>query len=160
MKVTIVPADGLVIVDGFAAEGINMAGVYAAIHAVQWDGTTGWLELFPDVNGYKPPNIELTSIAQFQPLIDAALLKKAQHDVVDVQPPPGPVDSQSLKQFAQSELSRTDWTQLADVGLVNAAEFAAYRAWCRTLIFTPTDPMADGFELMDAPTPIWPTEAA
>lgn len=44
MRVTIVPEDGFVSVDGFGISGIDMASIDSNIHAVQWYGTSGEIE--------------------------------------------------------------------------------------------------------------------
>lgn len=50
------------------------------------------------------------------------------------------------KAKAKQLISLSDWSALPDVGLVNQAEFIAYRAALRALII---NPVAD---------PVWPTE--
>ena len=50
------------------------------------------------------------------------------------------------KEKAKQLISKTDWAVLPDVGLVNQADYTAYRAALRALII---NPVAD---------PVWPTE--
>jgi len=42
-RITIVPSDGIMIVDGVARD-IDMTGIDPTIHAVQWQGTRGEIE--------------------------------------------------------------------------------------------------------------------
>ena len=44
MKLTIIPIDKVVIVDGVAINDIDMTGIDPDIHAVQFDGNGGWIE--------------------------------------------------------------------------------------------------------------------
>ena len=55
-----------------------------------------------------------------------------------------PIDQCKFK--AKQKIAATDWAALPDVGLVNQADFIAYRAALRALII---NPVAD---------PVWPTE--
>jgi hypothetical protein len=64
MKLTIVRADGVVGVDGVFLK-IDLSDQPANLHAVQWDGESGHVE-WTDKN-----NTTLTSIAAYQPVIDA-----------------------------------------------------------------------------------------
>lgn len=52
----------------------------------------------------------------------------------------------NCKAKAKELIATTDWAALPDVGLVNQADFIAYRASLRALII---NPVAD---------PVWPTE--
>lgn len=52
----------------------------------------------------------------------------------------------ACKLEAKAKIAKTDWAVLPDVGLVNQADFIAYRAALRELII---NPVAD---------PVWPTE--
>lgn len=45
MRLTIVPEDGLVLMDGVSIEGIDMSGLLERnVHAIQWNGTKGEIE--------------------------------------------------------------------------------------------------------------------
>lgn len=52
----------------------------------------------------------------------------------------------SCKEKAKQLIAETDWSALPDVGLVNQADFIAYRAALRALIINPVA------------NPVWPTE--
>ena len=64
MKVTIVPEDNVVLVDG-EARSIDMTGMDPAVHAVQWKDTQGEIEY---KNGRR--NKPITDISPFQSFID------------------------------------------------------------------------------------------
>lgn len=63
-RITIVPSDNHVVIDGVARK-INMAGIDSTIHAVQWFSTKGEIEY----NDGKPHK-KITSINPFQAFID------------------------------------------------------------------------------------------
>ena len=156
MKVVIVPADNLVMVDGFGSEHVDMKNISESIHAIQWTGASGWIEFMTAEDGTKQPNQLITDISPYQTIIDQCLQHKAEADLAASLPPSiKPPDIESVKKLAQAELLRTDWTQLPDVNLVNKQEFAIYREWCRNMFFNPIDPNDPAFVLMDSPNPVW-----
>ena len=73
MRMTILPAQRIVIIDG-QARGPLLLDVAANIHAVQWYGAKGEIE-FVDHDGdgpiSRPPNERFTDIGRFQSAIDA-----------------------------------------------------------------------------------------
>ena len=64
-RITIVPDDNTVIVDGEARREISMAGIDPTIHAVQWKDTAGEIE-YNDGKRHK----KIVSISPFQSFID------------------------------------------------------------------------------------------
>jgi hypothetical protein len=65
---TIVPDDGTVVIDGNAAFGVNMAGISATVHAIQWKGvqSSGTIEYKVDPeNGELPPPGSFTSASAY-----------------------------------------------------------------------------------------------
>jgi len=44
MKLTIVPVDGAVYVNGVSYLGLDLSFVPADVHALQWQDTSGWIE--------------------------------------------------------------------------------------------------------------------
>lgn len=68
MKVTIIPADGFVSVDGMGFNGIDMASVEESIHAVQWNGSSGEIE-HKDDGGKMIANELIDSLDQFYDVI-------------------------------------------------------------------------------------------
>ena len=86
MKVTIIPDDKFVSVDGVGYN-VSMASVPSIIHAVQWDGASGWIE-YKDGAAGKPGNKEIDSIDEFEPVL--ALWKEADDAAKAPPPPPTP----------------------------------------------------------------------
>lgn len=85
MRVTIVPIDETVIVDGRAITGIDMSNIDSEIHAVQWGGEGGEIEYVVNSEGIKPPNMKITDLAQFQPQLNEWTVKR---DAQDAPPQP------------------------------------------------------------------------
>lgn len=67
MRVTIVPSDSVVIIDGVAKNPIDLSFM-ADIHAVQWYGTWGEVERVG--TDYQHSNERIESIAPYQKAID------------------------------------------------------------------------------------------
>lgn len=55
MKLTIIPSDGLVSIDGFAYTGLQQIGSPSNVHALQWQENKGWIEFS---NGIPNQDIE------------------------------------------------------------------------------------------------------
>ena len=80
-RVTIVPADSLVIVDG---RGLDVSLTLPGhVHAIQWDGRTGWVEHNDDT-----PNTPVTQ-AEYDALVVPALAAwESARVAADAPPPP------------------------------------------------------------------------
>ena len=76
MRLTIIPEDGKVNIDGVAFDGIDLSWVDPSYHAIQWRGTEGEIEIY--ANGKPVENRPITSITQFQRAIDAWNQRKAE----------------------------------------------------------------------------------
>jgi len=70
MRLTIIPADGSVSVDGVGFGGLDLSFMDASVHAVQWYETHGEIEVKDPVTGRMVANEVITSIDAFQPAID------------------------------------------------------------------------------------------
>lgn len=80
MRITIIPEDGRVVVDGEAYGGIDLSSIDPTIHAVQWFDTEGEIEI-KDTRGRIVENREITSFDEFAfviPLWEAAKLETQQ----------------------------------------------------------------------------------
>lgn len=66
MRITIVPVDGVVGINGEFRKIANLAQNFPTVHAVQWDGVMGHIE-----HNDGTPNESVTDIAQFQSAVDA-----------------------------------------------------------------------------------------
>jgi hypothetical protein len=75
MRVTIIPADGFVSIDGEGFSGLDLSFMATDIHAVQWYGTDGELER-KDNRGKIVANEIFTDISPYQAAIDAWNTKK------------------------------------------------------------------------------------
>lgn len=70
MRVTIIPIDGAVSVDGKGFGGLDLSFMDASVHAVQWYETHGEIEVKDPITGRMVANEVITSIDAFQPAID------------------------------------------------------------------------------------------
>lgn len=73
MRVTIIPSDGIVIIDEQVYDNLNLTWMDPNIHAVQWFGTEGEIE-WKEPHPYKiliVQNEPIYSLDAFQPAIDA-----------------------------------------------------------------------------------------
>ena len=71
MRVTIIPDDGFVSVDGVGYAGLNLSAVDPAVHAVQWYGEDGEVEVRNPVTRKMVENRSITSFDEFQVALDA-----------------------------------------------------------------------------------------
>lgn len=117
-KVTIIPENGLVMVDGRVIEGLDMSSIDPSIHAVQWYGNYGEVEYKShhvlEDNGsaslVKPANEIITDISPFQSAIDAWEVAKEAED--NPPPPPAPTPEQAIATAEAKRdalLAETDW---------------------------------------------------
>jgi hypothetical protein len=128
MKITIIPVDGSVGKDGKFYNDINLdsCNIPANIHALQWDGVSGWIE-FKDT----APNEEITVLPEW---VNCCIIKWEQIDNTP-KPDPVPPTAEQNKQTAIKKLKETDWAIVADVTdpsksnpyLSNVQDFIAYR---------------------------------
>ena len=88
MRLTIIPADNLVLIDGRAISIANLSTLLPGIRAVQWGGERGEIEHAPDEDGDIPPNTTIESAAAFQSIID--LWNDAAFAIDNPQPPVPP----------------------------------------------------------------------
>jgi hypothetical protein len=69
MKITIVPEDRTVVVNGIAADEIDMSGVDEHIHAIQWREDKGEIE-WKESSPHGLHNETIFSLERFQFIID------------------------------------------------------------------------------------------
>jgi hypothetical protein len=70
MRVTIIPEDGFVSVDGEGHSELDLSSIDPSVHAVQWYSTEGAVE-YKDEKGRATHNEQITSLDEFQPALDA-----------------------------------------------------------------------------------------
>lgn len=97
-RVIILPADGFVSIDGRGFTGLDLSALDPDIHAVQWYGSDGELELV-SVPGSPGANIAISDLAFAQPALDAW---QAAADAEDNPPP------LSIADYAAAKLSQID----------------------------------------------------
>jgi hypothetical protein len=71
MRATIIPADGFCSVDGVGFNGVDMTSVAPEVHAVQWYGTFGEVEIQDPVSGKMASNAEITDLNEYQVVIES-----------------------------------------------------------------------------------------
>jgi hypothetical protein len=83
MRVTIIPSDGFVSIDGNGFSDLDLSSIDPSVHAVQWYETHGEIEFKNAVTGKMVTNTEITSLEQFQVAIDAWNTAKSQSDLIN-----------------------------------------------------------------------------
>lgn len=160
MKVTIIPSDTWVAVDGVGYNGVDVSSMPDDIHAVQFDGSIGWIEYVAPFDGVQPSNTQIDSLDQFQAVLDSWAEIDYEHKNPPPPPPPPPPTAEENKAYASSLLEDTDWTQIPSVSdpaqsspyLANSAEFATYRSIVREVAVNPT---AGFIDWPTKPTAVW-----
>lgn len=87
MKVSIIVGDSLVIIDGVARQ-VSMADVLPGVHAVQWSGKTGEVELMAP----QRENVLIDDLSPYQFLLD----RWTAADPLLIPPPPPPTKDELL----------------------------------------------------------------
>lgn len=80
MKLTIIPADKTVTIDGVGFGNINLSWIDLDIHAVQWYDTYGDVEIKIPETGHVIANRKISSLAPFQAAIDAWFVAKTEYE--------------------------------------------------------------------------------
>ena len=122
MRVTIIPEDQIVVIDGVVVRIDIMPTINESIHAVQWYDTNGTIEHKDTTN---TNNVVLTHIEEiddisiFQEIIDIATAKIAADKIIAAEKEI--VTSEMILARAREDrdfrLMQSDWTQLSDVTL-------------------------------------------
>jgi len=81
MRLTIIPIDGSVAIDGVGFGGLDLSFMDASVHAVQWYETHGEIEVKDPATGRMVSNEVITSIDAFQPAIDVWQTAKTAHEM-------------------------------------------------------------------------------
>jgi hypothetical protein len=84
MRVTIIPVDGFVSVDGMGLSGLDLSFMDVSVHAVQWYETHGEIEVKDPATGRMIANEVITSIDAFQPAIDAWQVVKTAQEAAEL----------------------------------------------------------------------------
>jgi hypothetical protein len=95
MRVTIIPVDGFVSVDGEGYSDLDLTFMPSDIHALQWYETEGELEI-QDARGRVIENRPIDSLEPYQPALDAWQVAKdaaeAAAEAVVATPPTEPAE--------------------------------------------------------------------
>lgn len=82
-RVTIIPSDGFIAVDGEGYLGLDLSGIDPRIHAVQFDSGAGHIEY---KRGVTPGTVEIDNVNQFQIFIDRHAAHKARIEALAADP--------------------------------------------------------------------------
>ena len=80
MRVTIIPSDNFVSVDGVGFNGINLAFIAANIHAIQWYGDHGVVEIKDITTNRIVSNEDISDFTSFQSAINGWQEAKAAYE--------------------------------------------------------------------------------
>lgn len=69
IRVTIIPSDSFCSLDGVGFSGVDMTSVKPEVHALQWYGTHGELEIQNPVTGKMVGNQNISSLDNFQAVL-------------------------------------------------------------------------------------------
>lgn len=69
-RISIIPADGIVAVNGMSVSGLDLSFLPDEIHAIQWYGERGEVEFRTDLYGYKKMNEKIDSFKLFEKAVD------------------------------------------------------------------------------------------
>lgn len=153
MKLTIIPKDKTVYVDGLSYAPLEWDGTPIDVHALQWLDVAGHIEFIGNV-----PNEPITTLPQWA-------INAYDAWVVANTPVPYVPTAEENRAIASSLLYDTDWTTIPDVAdptksnpyLVNVAEFLEYRNEVRQYAI---NPVAGNVNFPTRPVAIWSTPNA
>jgi hypothetical protein len=153
MKLTIIPADGSVGEDGefYINLDLSSCGIPSNIHALQWNGATGWIEFNEPI-----PNEEISALPSWA---NCCITK---WDAANIPIPPSPPTAAQNKTTAIDKLQATDWATIPDVAdpaksnpyLANSQDFVTYRNAVRQYAI---NPVAGDISWPAIPQEVWTT---
>jgi hypothetical protein len=82
MKISIIPSDKTVVVDGRGFKISDVSFIDPSIHAIQWKDTKGHIEFVEDENGLKPLNQSIDDFSPYQPAFDQWQVEKDKYDAM------------------------------------------------------------------------------
>jgi hypothetical protein len=151
MKLTIIPIDGSVGEDEVFYNELNLSScaIPANVHALQWDGITGWVEFNEPI-----PNEEITTLPSWA---NCCMTKWTE---ANTPVPPQPPTAEQNKATAVDKLQATDWTTIPDVSdpaksnpyLSNSQDFITYRNAVRQYAVYP---VAGDINWPEIPQEVW-----
>ena len=78
-NLTIIFDDKHVGIDGEFYDSIDLSSAPSGLHALQWDGTSGWIEYSIDADGNKPTNQKITELPEWVSPIQASWVTAKQN---------------------------------------------------------------------------------
>jgi hypothetical protein len=152
MKLSIIPVDKTVCVDGVCYAGLTWEGTPIDVHALQWFDAAGWIEFVGQVK----PNEDITELPVW------AINAQAAWTVANQPKPVLPPTAEENKDAAANLLYITDWATIPDVAdptksnpyLGNAQQFVVYRNTVRQYVITP---VAGDIDWPTKPLAVWVT---
>lgn len=151
MNVTIIPSDGVVVVDGRVFNEIDLSFLPADAHAIHWRGTVGEVEV-KDSSGRIIENRMITDFSAYQLALDAWEEKRQIADTPLPPPPPltqfeldqlrykkrAAVQSELIAWMAADNMSRVRsgvWTVADLTSLMSDPAVVAANAYMQTLSY-------------------------
>lgn len=154
MRITVVPSDKSIGVDGVIYSGLDVdwSWIPEDVHAFQWFDTYGHVE-------YKDsrPNDDVTELGIYQTAVDLHNQEKTRIEQEEIQKELSRDYWEEFRELRLYRLRETDWTQTLDSPLSEdkKEEYRIYRQSLRDLAGNITDPKA----LVENPDhPDWPTK--
>lgn len=141
MKLTVIPSDNSVYVDGKFQKDLNWKGTPSGVHALQWNNDSGWIE-YSDGRS----NQQITNLPKWA--LNAA---KSWEDANNAPAPQPPVPTaEDNKMTAIGFLQMTDWVNQPDVRdqnsapyLINGNDFDVFRIEIRKIAINSVDGYID-----------------
>lgn len=148
MQLVIIVPDESVYKNDTSYSHLNWEGTPSDIHALQWfDNNTGWIEFNdgkPQENIMELPQWALNALAAWEVAWSNSNMPP---------PPPTPEEIQASNlETAKLLLKESDFTQLADVNLINKQDWVLYRTQVRAIA---NNPPSTFVEFPSVPSLIW-----
>jgi hypothetical protein len=151
MRITIIPSDGFMAVNGVGYSGVDLSSVPAGIRAVQFDGAKGEIERPGDADT-PPTNEAITDVGQFAGAMAAWAAKHAEATAEPAPVPELTPDQIRKERFTQrsqakdgliiwmadtnvARIESGEWTSADLVGLTQDAEMKSLLEDIQTLSF-------------------------
>lgn len=83
MRATIIPADGFCALEGVGFNGVDMTSVAPEVHAVQWYGTFGEVEVQDPLTGKMVGNEEIDSLNEYQAVLESYWAIRSSSEAVE-----------------------------------------------------------------------------
>lgn len=133
MRISFIIPDKTAVIDGYVFENVDFSILPPAVRALQWFGSWGEVEFYPNEDGSAVANEVIDGLGGLTALIDELLIRKAE----ETKPPPPPTDehvAQGARIYRDLLLEQCDYTQTLDYQeLLTDEERAAWRTYRQKL---------------------------